>query len=55
MSEFFQIYNNLIPDINENVLIIFNNRNDTHFEGELVEYNLKAIMSYNNATKKKTY
>ena len=53
MSEFFQIYNNLIPDINENVLIIFNNRNDTHFEGELVEYNLKAIMSYNNATKKK--
>lgn len=53
MSDFFQIYYKNIPEINENVLIKFTEKNDSHIEGELVEYNLKAIMSYNDATKKK--
>jgi hypothetical protein len=53
MDDFFQIYCIDKPTINEFVLIKFTNRDESHIEGELVEYNLKAIMSYNDATKKK--
>lgn len=53
MSDFFQIYNNSSPELNETVLIKFTKRNESHFEGELVEYDYSAIMSYNDATKKK--
>jgi translation initiation factor 2 alpha subunit (eIF-2alpha) len=53
MSNFFQIYHNQIPEINEVVLIKFTKKNDTHFEGNLLEYDYDAIMSYNDATKKK--
>lgn len=53
MTDFFQIYNNSIPELNETVLIKFTKKNDTHFEGKLLEYNYDAIMSYNDATKKK--
>ena len=53
MSNFFQIYNNSSPELNETVLIKFTKRNESHFEGELVEYDYGAIMSYNDATKKK--
>lgn len=53
MDNFFQIYCIDKPIINEFVLIKFTNRDESHIEGELVEYNLKAIMSYNDATKKK--
>jgi hypothetical protein len=52
--ENFKIYHNDIPILHENVLVIFLERNDTHIEGVLVEYvNYKAIMSYNDASKKK--
>lgn len=53
MDDFFQIYHNSVPELNELVLIKFTKKNDTHFEGELIEYNYNAIMSYNDATKKK--
>ena len=53
MCDFFQIYNNSYPELNETVLIKFTKKNESHFEGELVEYNYSAIMSYNDATKKK--
>lgn len=53
MTDFFQIYHNTLPELNETVLIKFTKKNDTHFEGTLLEYNLNAIMSYNDATKKK--
>ena len=53
MGDFFQIYNNSFPELNETVLIKFTKRNESHFEGELIEYNYRAIMSYNDATKKK--
>jgi len=53
MSDFFQIYNNSSPELNETVLIKFTKRNESHFEGKLIEYDYSAIMSYNDATKKK--
>lgn len=53
MNNFFQIYNNSTPELNEIVLIKFIKKNDYNFEGELIEYNYKTTMSYNNATKKK--
>jgi translation initiation factor 2 alpha subunit (eIF-2alpha) len=53
MNNFFQIYSNQYPEINELVVIKFTKKNDSHFEGELIEYNFSAIMSYNDATKKK--
>lgn len=53
MTESFQIYHNSIPELNELVLIKFTKKHETHFEGELIEYNFTAIMSYNDATKKK--
>lgn len=53
MTEFFQIYHNSVPEVNETVLIKFTKKNDTHFEGILLDYNYNAIMSYNDATKKK--
>ena len=53
MTDFFQIYHNSKPELNETVLIRFTKKNDTHFEGTLLEYNYGAIMSYNDATKKK--
>lgn len=49
----FQIYNNKIPNKYENVLVKFIDRNNTHIEGELLEYNFKCMMSYNDITKKK--
>jgi hypothetical protein len=53
MSEDFQFYSVIYPELNETVLVKFTKRDDTHIEGELIEYNLRAIMSYNDATKKK--
>ena len=53
MSDYFQIYHNNVPELNENVLVKFTKRNESHFEGVLVEYDYNAIMSYNDATKKK--
>jgi translation initiation factor 2 alpha subunit (eIF-2alpha) len=53
MTDKFQIYHNHVPEINEQVLVKFTKRNNTHFEGELLEYDFSAIMSYNDATKKK--
>ena len=49
----FQIYYNIKPVLNEYVLVKFTKRNASHFEGELIEYNINCIMSYNNASKKK--
>jgi hypothetical protein len=51
----FQIYYNIKPILNEFVLVKFAKRNTSHFEGELIEYNINCIMSFNNASKKKKY
>lgn len=48
-----QLYYNQIPIINEQVLVKFISRNESHIEAILLEYNINGIMSYNNATKKK--
>ena len=48
------IYENKLPVINENVLVIFTEYKDTHIEAELVEYStLKGMMIYEDATRKK--
>jgi len=48
------IYENKLPLIDENVLVIFTEYKDTHIEAELVEYNLiKGMMIYEDATRKK--
>lgn len=47
------IYSNKVPEIYENVLVIFHQNTD-YFEGSLVEYpNIKCIMMYEDATRKK--
>ena len=47
------IYKNKLPIINENVLVIFTEYKDTHIEAEFIEYNLKGMMIYEDATRKK--
>ncbi len=50
----FRIYSSKYPKINDSVAVVFINRNESHFEGKLVEYgDMTVIMSYNDATKKK--
>jgi hypothetical protein len=50
----FRIYSSRYPKINEFVAVVFINRNESHFEGKLIEYgDMTVIMSYNDATKKK--
>jgi translation initiation factor 2 alpha subunit (eIF-2alpha) len=50
----FPIYENQLPEFNENVLVIFNEHKDTHIEGFLVEYNnVRCMMIYEDATRKK--
>jgi translation initiation factor 2 alpha subunit (eIF-2alpha) len=45
--------NNQKPNTDELVLVKFSERTDTHFNGELIEYNCKAFMVYSDASKKK--
>jgi len=53
-SEDFRIYSSKYPKINDSVVVVFMNRNESHFEGKLIEYgDMTVIMSYNDATKKK--
>lgn len=50
----FRVYSSKYPKINESVAVVFINRNESHFEGKLIEYgDITVIMSYNDATKKK--
>lgn len=50
----FRIYSSKYPKINDSVAVVFINRNESHFEGKLIEYgDMTVIMSYNDATKKK--
>ena len=46
----FQIYGTLIPMQYENVLVKFTDRNNTHIEGELLEYdfNILCVEYYND-------
>ena len=46
-------YNTKKPNINEIVLVRFSERTDTHFNGELLDYECKAFMVYGDASKKK--
>ena len=46
-------YNKKTPNINESVLVKITERTDTHFNGELIEYNQPAFMIYSDASKKK--
>lgn len=48
------IYQNKLPTINENVLVIFTEHKDTHIEAKLVEYEgISAMMTYESATRRK--
>jgi translation initiation factor 2 alpha subunit (eIF-2alpha) len=48
------IYENKLPVIDENVLVMFIAHKDTHIEAELLEYNsLNGMMVYEDATRKK--
>ena len=48
------IYENKVPVVNENVLVMFTEYKDTHIEAELIEYNLiKGMMIYEDATRKR--
>ena len=50
----FRVYSSKYPKINDSVAVVFINRNESHFEGKLIEYgDITVIMSYNDATKKK--
>ena len=47
-------YPNKIPQINENVLVVFNEYKNTHIEATLLEYiNINGLMIYEDATRKK--
>lgn len=47
-------YENKIPSVNENVLVIFTEYKSTHIEANLVEYKmLSGMMTYEDATRKK--
>lgn len=46
-------YNTQKPNTNELVLVKFTERTDTHFNGELIDYDCKAFMVYSDASKKK--
>jgi translation initiation factor 2 alpha subunit (eIF-2alpha) len=48
-----QYYTNEFPDIDELVLVEFIDRNDSFFNAHLVEYNLRGMLTYQNATKKR--
>ena len=48
------IYENRLPQIDENVLVIFTEYKETHIEAELLEYNsIKGLMTFEDATRKK--
>ena len=48
------IYENKLPIIDENVLVVFTEYKNTHIEAELIEYNLiNGMMIYEDATRKK--
>ncbi len=48
------IYENKLPIVDENVLVIFTEYKDTHIEAELIEYqSIKGMMIYEDATRKK--
>jgi len=47
-------YENTIPDLNEDVLVIFREHKDTHIEAQLLEYNnINGMMIYEDATRRK--
>ena len=49
----FKYYSNNIPNINENVLIKFNEKSNFFFKGNLVEYDYECFMNFSDASKKK--
>jgi hypothetical protein len=47
-------YKNELPEIHNNVLVVFTKHHDTYIEAKLLEYNnIFAIMTYDNATRRK--
>jgi translation initiation factor 2 alpha subunit (eIF-2alpha) len=46
-------YKNKLPEIFENVLVVFIKHNDAYIEARLIEYNIDGIMTYDNATRRK--
>jgi len=46
-------YKNKLPQIFENVLVVFTEHNTTHIEAKLIEYNINGLMTYDSATRKK--
>ena len=51
--EVIQYYSETDPIIEELVLVKFIKRNDSFFDGELLEYKYKCMLNYQDATKKR--
>ena len=51
--EIIQYYSEMDPVIDELVLVKFIKRNDSFFDGELLEYKYKGMLNYQDATKKR--
>ena len=51
--EIKQYYSDTDPIIDELVLVKFIKRNESFFDGELLEYNYKGVLNYQDATKKR--
>lgn len=52
MSRTYQLFHNSIPKEGDLVLVIFNERNEMFFDGHLIDFNFKAFLSLQNATRK---
>lgn len=49
-----KIFENIVPEINENVLVIFTEYKDTHIDAILINYeSVSAIMLYEDSTRRK--
>jgi translation initiation factor 2 alpha subunit (eIF-2alpha) len=49
----YQYFSSPDPNVDELVLVIFNEHTETFIDGELIHYDYKAMMNYQNATKKR--
>jgi len=46
-------YEHTIPNLNEDVLVVFTEHKVTHIEAQLLEYNINGMMTYEDATRRK--
>lgn len=49
----YQYYHNIDPVLNELVIVVFLEKNDSYFKGYLIDYDYICYMNFHDATKKK--